>query len=73
VTIASLAKLAASGVVSPRERVVALVTGHGLKTVEALASSVGPTVTIDPALADFHAALSEEILDQPSIRQERAR
>ena len=38
VTIATLAKLAASGVVRPDERVVALVTGHGLKTVEALAA-----------------------------------
>ena len=38
VTIATLAKLAASGVVRPDERVVAYVTGHGLKTVEALAA-----------------------------------
>ena len=36
VTIATLAKLAASGVVRPDERVVAYVTGNGLKTVEAL-------------------------------------
>ena len=36
VTIATLAKLAAAGVVRADERVVALVTGHGLKTVEAL-------------------------------------
>ena len=36
VTIATLAKLAAQGVVRSDERVVALVTGHGLKTVEAL-------------------------------------
>ena len=37
VTIATLCKLAASGAIRPDERVVALVTGHGLKTVEALA------------------------------------
>ena len=37
VTIATLAKLAAPGVVRSDERVVAMVTGHGLKTVEALA------------------------------------
>ncbi len=73
VTIASLAKLAASGVVGSRERVVALVTGHGLKTVEALSSTVGPTVTIDPLLSAFDAALSDEILDQPSVRQEGTR
>ena len=33
VTIATLAKLAASGVVRPDERVVAYVTGNGLKTL----------------------------------------
>ena len=36
VTIATLAKLAAPGVVRPDERVVAYVTGHGLKTVDAV-------------------------------------
>ena len=42
VTIATLAKLAAEGVVRPDERVVAYVTGNGLKTVEALADDGGP-------------------------------
>jgi threonine synthase len=57
VTIATLAKLAASGVVRRDERVVALVTGHGLKTVEALSGVVGPTVTIPPTLGAFDAAV----------------
>jgi threonine synthase len=57
VTIATLAKLAASGQVRRDERVVALVTGHGLKTVEALAGAVGPTVTIAPTLDAFDAAV----------------
>ena len=57
VTIATLAKLAAHGVVRPDERVVAYVTGHGLKTVEALQSSVGPTATITPTLEAFAAAV----------------
>jgi threonine synthase len=57
VTIASLAKLAAAGVVRKDERVVALVTGHGLKTVEALSGAVGPTVTIAPTLAAFDDAV----------------
>lgn len=56
VTVATLAKLAASGVVGRDERVVALVTGHGLKTVEALVGSVGPLTTIAPTLGDFEAA-----------------
>ncbi len=59
VTIATLAKLAASGQVRPDERVVALVTGHGLKTVEALSGTVGPSVTIAPTLSAFDAALGE--------------
>jgi len=58
VTIASLAKLVASGVVRRDERVVALVTGHGLKTVEALAQSTGPTVTIAPTLDAFDEAVT---------------
>ena len=57
-TIATLAKLAASGVVRPDERVVAYVTGHGLKTVEALVDAVGPTATIAPTLDAFHEAVA---------------
>jgi threonine synthase len=56
VTIATLAKLAAQGVVRSDERVVALVTGHGLKTVEALAATVGPSATIAPTLDAFDQA-----------------
>ena len=37
VTIATLKRLAAEGVVRPDERVVAYVTGHGLKTLDAVA------------------------------------
>jgi threonine synthase len=57
VTIATLAKLAGQGVVRSDERVVAYVTGHGLKTVEALPSSVGPTATIAPTLEAFAGAV----------------
>src|ERR1700691_409560 len=61
VTIATLSKLAASGAIRPDERVVALVTGHGLKTVEALAGAEGcaPTATIAPTLDAFDAALDD--------------
>jgi threonine synthase len=59
VTIAVLAKLAAAGVVRPDERVVAIVSGHGLKTVEALAATVGPSVTVAPRLSDFEAAVAD--------------
>ena len=59
VTIATLAKLAASGVVRPDERVVAIVSGHGLKTVEALGGAVGPTVTVAPTLEAFEAEVED--------------
>jgi threonine synthase len=67
VTIATLAKLAAQGQVRPDECVVALVTGHGLKTVEALAGTVAPTAHIAPTLADFERALA----DDPVLREAR--
>ncbi len=57
VTIATLAKLAASGQVRSDECVVAMVTGHGLKTTEALFDRVGPTATIAPTLDAFDVAV----------------
>jgi len=55
VTVATLAKLAASGVVRADERVVAYISGNGLKTVEALGDSARPSVTISPRLEEFAA------------------
>jgi threonine synthase len=60
VTIATLAKLAASGVVRPDERVVAYVTGIGLKTIDAVSGECGPTVTIAPTLDAFNEAVEVE-------------
>ncbi|MCZ7529952.1 MAG: threonine synthase [Acidimicrobiia bacterium] len=60
VTVGTLAKLAAAGVVRPDERVVIYVTGHGLKTIEAVASHVGPTAEIEPTLEAFDAELSPD-------------
>jgi threonine synthase len=57
VTIATLAKLAARGVVRSDERVVAYVTGNGLKTVDAVAGVCGPTATVAPTLDAFNAAI----------------
>ncbi|HUP70027.1 MAG TPA: threonine synthase [Acidimicrobiales bacterium] len=57
VTIATLAKLAAAGVVRPDERVVAYVTGHGLKTIDAVSPSCGPTATIAPTMEAFNQAI----------------
>jgi threonine synthase len=60
VTIATLAKLAASGVVRPDERVVVYVTGNGLKTTDALVGKIGPTATIRPTLDAFEELLGRE-------------
>ncbi len=60
VTIATLAKLSAQGIIRSDERVVALVTGHGLKTVEALSGTVHPTATIAPTLEAFAEAMGNE-------------
>jgi threonine synthase len=57
VTVATLAQLAASGVIRPDERVVVFVTGNGLKTVEAMAPHCGPSATIAPTMAAFAAAV----------------
>jgi threonine synthase len=60
VTIATLAKLAASGTVRPDERVVAIVSGHGLKTVEALDGVAGPSVTVAPSLEAFEETVGDD-------------
>ncbi len=56
VTIATLIKLANEGKIKPDERTVAIVSGHGLKTVEALDGYVSPTHTISGTLASFNDA-----------------
>jgi len=56
VTIATLKQLAETGVVRPDERVVVYVTGHGLKTIDAVAPDAGPTATIAPTLEAFASA-----------------
>ena len=57
VTIATLAQLAGTGVIRPDERVVAYVTGNGLKTIDAVASYCGPAAAIAPTLDAFAAAV----------------
>jgi threonine synthase len=47
-------------VVRRDERVVAYVTGHGLKTIEAVSPHVGPTATIAPTLEAFAAGVELE-------------
>jgi threonine synthase len=59
VTVATLARLAAAGAFRPGERVVALITGHGLKTIDALDGRVsGRTVTVRPNIDALEEALA---------------
>jgi threonine synthase len=59
VTVATLARLAAAGAFRPGERVVALVTGHGLKTIDALDGRVGDrTITVRPNIDALEEALA---------------
>jgi threonine synthase len=57
VTTAVLAKLARVGKIDRRELTVAYITGHGLKTQEAVAGSVGDVVRIQPSLSHFEQTL----------------
>jgi threonine synthase len=59
VTIAALKKLAARGVFRRDEVVVALVTGNGLKTQEALTGHLTPAIPVTASLRAFEAALAE--------------
>ena len=57
VTIAALQKMAAAGTFQGDGAVVALLTGMGLKTAEALTGRLGPSVEISPELDAFQDAL----------------
>ena len=61
VTIATLAKLTREGVVRPDERVVAYVTGNGLKTVEALTGRLAVDEPIAANLEDVARAVGRDI------------
>ena len=53
VTTAVLKKLAKQGVIGRQELTVAYITGHGLKTQEAVMGTVGDVVRIQPSLQNF--------------------
>jgi threonine synthase len=53
VTVGVLSKLAKAGTFEPGERVVAFITGMGLKTLEAVVERAKPTATIPPTLEEF--------------------
>jgi threonine synthase len=57
VTIAVLKRLTEAGTIRPDEETVALITGNGYKTVEALEGTVEPSYHVAPDLDEFLAAL----------------
>jgi threonine synthase len=57
VTVAALRKLVQQGSIMPNERTVAVISGLGLKTINAV-SGYGPAYTIPPGLEDFQLALN---------------
>src|SRR5271168_4866578 len=60
VTTAVLAKLAAQGEIDPDERVVLVITGEGLKTLDAVRGTF-ETCTIEPTLDAFEAGVPEAV------------
>jgi threonine synthase len=58
VTVSTLARFAAEGLVDRDERIVAIISGNGYKTLESVAEAVGPTFTVTPALDDFRRQLA---------------
>jgi threonine synthase len=55
VTIATLKKLLAEGLLDPAAETVVLNTGDGLKTLDAVAPVASPSVTINPRYGEFRA------------------
>lgn len=56
VVVATYRKLLAEGLIDPAEEVVLLNTGDGLKTLDAVQPTHGPTFTISPSFDDFEDA-----------------
>jgi threonine synthase len=57
VTVAVLRRLVEAGVVQPQHETVALITGNGYKTIDALEGTLEPTFHIAPDLDEFLGAL----------------
>jgi threonine synthase len=54
-TVAVLKKLVETGALDPALETVVINTGHGLKTLDAIAERVAPAATVDPSYASFAA------------------
>jgi threonine synthase len=61
VTVACAKKLVESGRIAPDESVVLCITGHGLKTAEAVSAHCGAPRVIKPSLREFGELVSDEL------------
>ena len=61
VTVACAKKLVESGKIKPDESTVLCITGHGLKTAEAVADQCGSPRLIKPSLREFDTLLANEV------------
>jgi threonine synthase len=59
VVVGTYRKLLREGLIDPEAEVVLLNTGDGLKTLDAVAPTSGPTITVSPSYDDFEAAYKE--------------
>jgi threonine synthase len=67
VTIASLRQLRNRGAIDPRQPVVAIISGHGLKTLDAVENIATASATIAPTLDAAQSALAaRELVGAPS-------
>jgi len=60
VTVACAKKLIATGKIPANESVVLSITGHGLKTAEAVAPYIGAPRVINPSLREFEALIAND-------------
>jgi threonine synthase len=61
VTVACAKKLIETGKIPPDESTVLCITGHGLKTAEAVAEHCGSPRLIKPSLREFEALVADEL------------
>ena len=61
VVVGTYRKLLREGLIDPAAEVVLLNTGDGLKTLDSVAPTSGPTITVSPSYDEFEAAYSEVI------------
>lgn len=63
VTIASLRQMIKRGTIDPNKSIVAIISGHGLKTLDAVVDTAVVTATIKPSLAAAQEAIARYTLE----------